>query len=33
MEMNIIMLLSTMIVFGIGQKYIIAGLTEGGVKG
>ena len=25
--------LGAMIVFGIGQKYIVAGLTEGGVKG
>lgn len=28
----IIALLPTMIVFGIGQKYIVAGLTEGSVK-
>lgn len=29
----VVSLLPTMIVFGIGQKYIVAGLTEGGVKG
>lgn len=29
----VIALLPTMLVFGIGQRYIIAGLTEGGVKG
>jgi multiple sugar transport system permease protein len=29
----VVALLPTMIVFGIGQKYIVAGLTEGGVKG
>ncbi|MGE4453310.1 MAG: carbohydrate ABC transporter permease [Sphaerochaeta sp.] len=29
----VIALLPTMIVFGIGQKYIVAGLTEGSVKG
>jgi len=29
----IIALLPTMIIFGIGQKYIVAGLTSGGVKG
>jgi len=29
----IIALLHTMVVFGIGQKYIVAGLTDGGVKG
>lgn len=29
----IVSLLPTMLVFGIGQKYIVAGLTEGGVKG
>lgn len=29
----IIALLPTMVVFGIGQKYIVAGLTEGSVKG
>ncbi len=29
----VVALLPTMIVFGIGQRYIIAGLTEGGVKG
>lgn len=29
----IMSLLPTMIIFGIGQKYIVAGLTEGGVKG
>jgi len=29
----IIALLPTMVIFGIGQKYIVAGLTEGGVKG
>lgn len=29
----IVALLPTMIVFGIGQKYIVAGLTDGGVKG
>jgi multiple sugar transport system permease protein len=29
----IIALLPTMIVFGIGQRYIVAGLTEGSVKG
>ncbi|MDO5445782.1 MAG: carbohydrate ABC transporter permease [Eubacteriales bacterium] len=29
----VVSLLPTMIVFGIGQKYIVAGLTDGGVKG
>ena len=29
----VVALLPTMIVFGIGQKYIVAGLTDGGVKG
>lgn len=29
----VIALLPTMVVFGIGQRYIIAGLTEGSVKG
>ena len=29
----VVSLLPTMIVFGFGQKYIVAGLTEGGVKG
>ena len=29
----VVSLLPTMIVFGIGPKYIVAGLTEGGVKG
>jgi len=29
----VIALLPTMIVFGIGQKYIVSGLTEGSVKG
>ena len=29
----VVALLPTMVVFGIGQKYIVAGLTEGGVKG
>jgi multiple sugar transport system permease protein len=29
----IIALLPTMVVFGIGQKYIVAGLTDGSVKG
>ncbi|NCC90817.1 MAG: carbohydrate ABC transporter permease, partial [Spirochaetia bacterium] len=29
----VIALLPTMIVFGFGQKYIVAGLTEGSVKG
>ncbi len=29
----VVSLLPTMIIFGIGQKYIVAGLTEGGVKG
>lgn len=29
----IIALLPTIIVFGVGQKYIVAGLTDGGVKG
>ena len=29
----VVSLLPTMIVFGIGQKYIVAGLTEGGVPG
>lgn len=29
----VVALLPTMIVFGIGQKYIVAGLTEGSVKG
>ncbi len=29
----VVALVPTMIVFGIGQKYIVAGLTEGGVKG
>jgi multiple sugar transport system permease protein len=34
MSSGIVMaLLPTIIVFGIGQKYIVAGLTEGGVKG
>jgi len=34
MSAGIIMaLLPTMVVFGIGQKYIVAGLTEGSVKG
>ena len=29
----VVSLLPTMVIFGIGQKYIVAGLTEGGVKG
>ena len=29
----VVSLLPTMIIFGIGQKYIVAGLTDGGVKG
>lgn len=29
----IIALLPTIIIFGVGQKYIVAGLTDGGVKG
>lgn len=29
----VVALLPTMIVFALGQKYIVAGLTEGGVKG
>lgn len=29
----IVSLLPTMVIFGIGQKYIVAGLTDGGVKG
>jgi multiple sugar transport system permease protein len=29
----VVALLPTIVVFGIGQKYIVAGLTEGGVKG
>ena len=29
----VVSLLPTMVVFAIGQKYIVAGLTEGGVKG
>ncbi len=29
----VVALLPTMVVFGIGQKYIVAGLTEGSVKG
>ncbi len=29
----VVALLPTIIVFGIGQKYIVAGLTDGGVKG
>ncbi|MDO5023095.1 MAG: carbohydrate ABC transporter permease [Eubacteriales bacterium] len=29
----VVSLLPTMLIFGIGQKYIVAGLTEGGVKG
>ena len=29
----VVSLLPTMIIFGFGQKYIVAGLTEGGVKG
>jgi multiple sugar transport system permease protein len=29
----VLSLLPTMIIFAIGQKYIVAGLTEGGVKG
>ncbi len=29
----VVALVPTMIVFGIGQKYIVAGLTDGGVKG
>lgn len=29
----VVALLPTMIVFGIGQKYIVAGLTDGGIKG
>ena len=29
----VIALLPTILVFGIGQRYIIAGLTEGGIKG
>ncbi len=29
----VVSLLPTMVVFGIGQKYIVAGLTDGGVKG
>lgn len=34
MSAGIVMaLLPTMIIFAIGQKYIVAGLTEGGVKG
>ncbi len=34
MSAGIVMaLLPTMVVFGVGQKYIVAGLTEGGVKG
>ncbi len=34
MSAGIVMaLLPTMVVFGIGQKYIVAGLTEGSVKG
>ncbi|EFW38275.1 carbohydrate ABC transporter permease [Treponema phagedenis] len=28
----VIALLPTMVIFGIGQKYIVAGLTEGGIK-
>lgn len=29
----VVSLLPTMVIFGVGQKYIVAGLTEGGVKG
>jgi multiple sugar transport system permease protein len=29
----VVALLPTMVVFGIGQKYIVAGLTSGSVKG
>jgi len=29
----VVALLPTMIIFGIGQRYIVAGLTEGSVKG
>ncbi|MDR2631012.1 MAG: carbohydrate ABC transporter permease [Spirochaetaceae bacterium] len=29
----VVALLPTMVIFAIGQKYIVAGLTEGGVKG
>lgn len=29
----VVSLLPTMVIFGIGQKYIVAGLTDGGVKG
>ena len=29
----VVALLPTMIIFALGQKYIVAGLTEGGVKG
>ena len=29
----VVALLPTIVIFGIGQKYIVAGLTEGGVKG
>ncbi len=29
----VVSLLPTMVVFGVGQKYIVAGLTDGGVKG
>lgn len=29
----VVSLLPTMLIFGLGQRYIVAGLTEGGVKG
>lgn len=29
----VVALIPSMVVFGVGQKYIVAGLTEGGVKG
>jgi multiple sugar transport system permease protein len=29
----VLALIPTMIIFAFGQKYIVAGLTEGGVKG